>query len=1152
MGVQRAAGNRAARLLVQRRAAPAPTKGAVKKAAAPAKKAAGSPTEAATKAAAGAAAAPAGPAAAGPATEGLAPASPAPAKAVGPVKKGGVPPKKAAKKAGAAKKAAATMTAPKMGEGKSGKSRSRGGGEGAKATAQSAEMAAVKAKARQRGQAMKSTPSGAAEAKATQAAAQGPANEKMAGAKAAQVGDMAGAPTGTFDKAAFIAAVEAAIRKSTPKNLEQADDFADSGKMNSVKGEVKGKVASGTDSAEGGVDDAAKAQPDQGRGTAKQVTPEPPRKAAARPKPIGAAKAMPRKLPPAATDLSKPKKETDAAMAGAGVTEEQLEQSNEPQFTGALEAKKEGEQHSATAPGPVRAAEQKTIAQAKAGASGDEKAALSSMLSSRQGADQAVTGLKSGGKGKDEAARKAVSDKIEAIYTATQAETTAILDGIDAKVDAEFESGEAKARAAFTRQHKTEMQAWKDKRYDGLRGKARWLKDKLLGVPAAAMRIFDRARETYLRHLRGTVAKIADIVGNELTRAKKRIADGRQEINDFVATLPENLQKQGAELAEGVQGRFDELSSQVDAKQGELVQKVAKRFVDARGEIDAKVKELKAANSGLWGRAKAAIMAVIATIKKLKDALIGALKKGADAIGMIIKAPVKFLGNLITAFKGGLKRFTDNIAKHLKNGLFAWLTGALGPAGIKLPEKFDLKGIIDLVLQVLGLTWANIKGRIVKKLGGGAAKAMGYIESGVGIVQQLIAQGPIALWNLIASKVTGLWDMVVGKIKDFVLTKIIMQGIQWLIGLINPAAAFIKACKMIIDAVMWLWNNAARIIDLINTIAGSIKKIASGAVDFASAAIEKTLAKLVPTLIGFLASLLGLGGIGEKVKEIIAAVRRPINKVIDGVVGKVVKMGKRFLRSPAGRKLSGAVKKGKAYVKKKIDQAKKAGQRAVQKVKKKIYGGDDSEAGKKKREETGAKQGVAHLDKWAGSKVKTAMALPGLMAIKLKNGLSRLDLIPMGKFWGVEARVDRARRKSKAKQPVKHLEVGTYKDLASRSKADGMTPDHIPSGAAVKKAAERSARQKGIVLTEAMLDDIYNNHAACVVVMSSDHETLSRTYAGRNTQTLQALDLQDLRAAANADIDRYKSKWKADGVSPQKIGAVRRQVHALNEKLGLY
>ncbi|WP_245704078.1 hypothetical protein, partial [Streptomyces lushanensis] len=71
------------------------------------------------------------------------------------------------------------------------------------------------------------------------------------------------------------------------------------------------------------------------------------------PDPAGA---VPARQPDAVTDFSGGPQQINQQMTDAEVTEDQLAKSNEPQFTGALTAKKQGEQHSATAPGEARGA----------------------------------------------------------------------------------------------------------------------------------------------------------------------------------------------------------------------------------------------------------------------------------------------------------------------------------------------------------------------------------------------------------------------------------------------------------------------------------------------------------------------------------------------------------------------------------------------------------------------------------------------------------------------------------------------------------------------------------------------------------------------------------------------------------------------------
>ena len=92
---------------------------------------------------------------------------------------------------------------------------------------------------------------------------------------------------------------------------------------------------------------------------------------------------------------------------------------------------------------------------------------------------------------------------------------------------------------------------------------------------------------------------------------------------------------------------------------------------------------------------RGALKAVGAPVEKV----MGVLNKGADVIKTIISDPIGFFRNLAAAVGGGIKRFVGNIKTHLISGLIDWLTGAMSEVPITLPAKFDLKGILDLVLQ---------------------------------------------------------------------------------------------------------------------------------------------------------------------------------------------------------------------------------------------------------------------------------------------------------------------------------------------------------------------------------------------------------------------------------------------------------------------
>jgi hypothetical protein len=833
-------------------------------------------------------------------------------------------------------------------------------------------FATVTGKVAGQGRALKRHPPARAEITKARAAAKPPANDKASQAKAGQADKMHQAKPGEFNEAAFIAAVEKAIAAAAPKSLAEADKLGSSGKTAAVKTQVMGKVTEGKRGSAKDVEQATAAPPDESGAVPKPVTPLAPEPGAPRPADPGAAGAMPAPAPEEQTNLQSGKHETEQEMAAEDVTEQQVAGQGEPEFDQAVAAKKEGEAHSAAAPAQVREEEQAVLTQASSGAAASTRTRLAGMATAKAAGTARVGADKQSAKAREEAERARVAARIEAIYAATKADTEAILNGLDAKVAKEFETGEAAARKAFEESHSREMRAYKKQRYSGLRGKWRWVRDKFKGLPEEVNRFYERARELYLAQMKQVIARVARLIGGELTRAKQRIATGRQEIATYVASLPANLRKFGAEKQKEVAEKFTQLESDVDAKQQDLVQDLAKKYVEARNAVDERIKAMQEENKGLWDKAKALIKGVIEAIRKLKDLLLGMLARVAGAVRKIIKGPIRFLGNLVKAVKGGLSRFVANIGEHLKRGLMGWLMGSMASAGVELPSRFDLKGIIQLILSLLGLTWANIRARLVKAFGRNGERVVSALEKTFGFVKVLATEGPMGLVRLLMGKLGELKAMVLDKIKEFVVVKVITAGITWLVSLLNPAAAFIKACKMIVDIVMFFIERGSEIIEFVNTVIDSIGAIVSGAVAAAAAAIERTLAKILPLAISFLASLIGLGGIAGKVKSIFDAARKPVGKIVGGLIKGAVKFGRKLLS----------------------------------KLSRKIRGGDDSPAGKLARLRKGLDAAAAAVNRYAGRPVAEKLLKPLLAGVRVRYGLASLAPVKAGARWAVLGRVN--------------------------------------------------------------------------------------------------------------------------------------------------
>jgi len=282
----------------------------------------------------------------------------------------------------------------------------------------------------------------------------------------------------------------------------------------------------------------------------------------------------------------------------------------------------------------------------------------------------------------------------------------------------------------------------------------------------------------------------------------------------------------------------------------------------------------------------------------LAPAAIPYLKKVGAAFKSILKNPVPFVGNLVAAGKLGFQQFADNIGTHLKNSFIEWLTGNL--PGVYIPKALEFREIVKFVLSVLGLTWQNIRQKLVKVVGETAVKAM---ETGFDIVVTLVTQGPAAAWEKIKEQLSDLKDTVLQGITDFIVETVVKKAVQKVVSLLVPGGAFIDAIISIYNTVKVFIEKLQKIIQVVMAFLDSMMEIASGAIGGAAKKVETTLGGLLTLAISFLAGFLGLGGIAEKVMDIInTKVRQPIDKALDKVIDWIVTTAKKLFAKVFGKK----------------------------------------------------------------------------------------------------------------------------------------------------------------------------------------------------------------------------------------------------------
>lgn len=265
------------------------------------------------------------------------------------------------------------------------------------------------------------------------------------------------------------------------------------------------------------------------------------------------------------------------------------------------------------------------------------------------------------------------------------------------------------------------------------------------------------------------------------------------------------------------------------------------------------------------------------------------IRRAGGAFDRIVADPMGFLSNLVNAAKGGFMAFASNVGTHLRNGLIGWLTGSLGGV-IRIPERFDLRGILGMAMDFLGLTWERVRGRLTRLI---PEPVLRRLEQAAGLVADLHQRGLAAITDRIGQFTEGIIDTVLGGIREWVTNNVVTQAITRIVSMFNPAGAIVQAAIAIYNTVQFFIERGRQIAALGEAIFDSIEAIASGSIGGAVQKVEQALGRAVPVLLGFLARLLGLGDIATPVRNVMQRVHTVIDSAIDRVLGWVAGIARR-------------------------------------------------------------------------------------------------------------------------------------------------------------------------------------------------------------------------------------------------------------------
>jgi len=585
------------------------------------------------------------------------------------------------------------------------------------------------------------------------------------------------------------------------------------------------------------------------------------------------------------TDVSNYTKEADSKLKEEGVTQEQLDMVDSGDLANANKEKKGMEKTAQTEPLAVQKFAQDQNQKVETELKKEENKKRQDM-GARRKTNLGVTGQKQKNtKTALEKKRDEVATKINGIYTAAQDKVKKRLADLEIESMKRFDNGNNKATQEFEDTVNRELSDFKADRYSGWFGWARKVRDWWKGMDdlPAVKAIFDRNREKFVATINKLVEDISADNKKVIQECKDELQNARTQIKDYVDKLGPALKDIGKKAAEEMNSKLDQMDSFIAKREEELQNQLKDKQTAAIKAIDEKIEKMKEAMAGalaklgkllLWAAKKFFTWALekvgfsLSTIDTI-------INKGAAVLKAIFTKPIQFVKNLISAAMTGFKNFAKNFLKHLKDAVFEWLTGSL--EGFQLPQVWDFKGIISVALQMIGISYPNIRRHMVSVM---TEPVVAGLEKSFTLVQTLIKEGPMAAWEQLKEMAGEMRDAFVDAVKDFIKQKIVEQAIITIGSIFVPGAGIIRAIIGIYDTIVFLIQKAKTIIKMIGNFLGSISEIASGNIGAAADAMEQGLARGLAIVIGFLATIARLSGVTNAVRNAIQSIRAKVDAVL--------------------------------------------------------------------------------------------------------------------------------------------------------------------------------------------------------------------------------------------------------------------------------
>jgi hypothetical protein len=316
-----------------------------------------------------------------------------------------------------------------------------------------------------------------------------------------------------------------------------------------------------------------------------------------------------------------------------------------------------------------------------------------------------------------------------------------------------------------------------------------------------------------------------------------------------------------------------------------------------------------------WQKTKADVMNIIRLVFVTKD-LLGAIRatfhlilrvfnvpvellakvaeKASVAWDIVIAAPIKFLKNCVRTVGRGLQIYWSHLKANLLSGLEGWLFGELAGKGISKPKSWsDPWDLMQLALDVMGLSVNHVFDLMEKRFEKATVDKLrvwyGRLARVWDWITEMRGKKPAEVTKEIIAAAVGFGKTIFEGIVTWIVERVATE-----LATMAAAAAASAGLSEVLDAIRRIYRaikTAVRwmrtILEMVNNTLDSVMNIAAGVIEPAAVILEGALKGATPAVIGFLGDQVGLGGVAEKIREIIDKLRAKVDGAILAIIDKL-------------------------------------------------------------------------------------------------------------------------------------------------------------------------------------------------------------------------------------------------------------------------